>query len=314
MVKRTVFFLCIGLILTTFAAAQVRYAVIPENPRPGEPVTIGTDSDVKEALLFVNERQLAKASFFPVPAAEGKQGFKAAVLTVPSTARPGGAIVRLNSETGEIFDIPLTIAPRDFVAEIIELNPVLTGIRTDPSPQRTEEANRLWAILSTTGNQIYHTGTFITPVTSTRRTSFFGDRRVYQYSNGTSDTSIHAGVDFGVPTGTRVTACGAGRVILARMRIVTGNSVIIEHAPGVYSLYYHLDSISVQESAIIEAGTLLGLSGSTGLSTGPHLHWEVRVSTENTDPDAFTARPIIDKDLIISKIENTSFTMRKGGE
>jgi len=314
MIKRIVIFLCAGFIFTSFAAAQTRYAIIPESPRPGEPVTIAADGNIKEALLFVNGRQLAKSSFFLVPASESKPGFTAAVLTIPSTARPGGAIIRLNNENGIIREILFTIAPRDFAAEIIELNPVLTGIRTDPSPQRTEEANRLWAILSTTGNQIYHTGTFITPVTSTRRTSFFGDRRVYQYSDGNTDTSIHAGVDFGVPAGTSVVACGAGRVVLAGMRIVTGNSVIIEHAPGIYSLYYHLNSISVREGDIIEAGTLLGLSGSTGLSTGPHLHWEVRVSTENTDPDAFITRPIIDKDLIISRIESASLTMRKGGE
>ena len=303
MKKRTSFiFFC--FILSALASAQNKYILIPENPRPGEPVTIGADSDVKEALLFVNGRQLAKSSFFTIPAENGKPEFMVSVITIPSTARPGGAIIRLQNGTGTISDISISIAPRDFVSEVIELDPVNTGIRTDPNPQRTEEANRLWAILSTTGNHVYHTGQFITPVTSTRRTSFFGDRRVFQYSNGTSDTSIHAGVDFGVPKGTNVAACGAGRIILARMRIVTGNSVVIEHAPGVYSLYYHMDSISVQEGAIVDTGTLLGLSGSTGLSTGPHLHWELRVSTENTDPDAFTTRPVIDKDLIINKIFN----------
>jgi murein DD-endopeptidase MepM/ murein hydrolase activator NlpD len=91
-------------------------------------------------------------------------------------------------------------------------------------------------------------------------------------------------------------------VILARFRIVTGNSVIIEHLPGVYSLYYHLDHIDVAEGAMVSAGTLLGQSGSTGLATGPHLHWEIRVSQENTDPDAFVARPILDKDAILTKI------------
>jgi murein DD-endopeptidase MepM/ murein hydrolase activator NlpD len=142
------------------------------------------------------------------------------------------------------------------------------------------------------------------PVASTRRTSFFGDRRVFKYSNGTSDTSIHAGVDYGVPTGTIINACATGKVILARDRIVTGKSVVIEHAPGIYSLYYHLDSIGVQEGSLVYAGALIGFSGSTGLATGPHLHWELRVNTENTDPDAFVSRPIIDKNLILSKINN----------
>jgi murein DD-endopeptidase MepM/ murein hydrolase activator NlpD len=304
MMKRILFTLIIGFFITAISAAQAIYTVIPDNPRPGEPVTIGVRSNIKEARLFVDGRQLARTSFFYIPAADGNEGFYAAVLTVPSTARPGSAIINLYNELNAIHGISIAITPRDFVSEVIELNPVNTGIRTDPNPQRNIESDRLWAILSTTGSQIYHTGPFILPVTSTRRTSFFGDRRVFQYSNGGRDTSIHAGVDFGVPTGTQVVACGAGRVILAASRIVTGNSVIIEHAPGIYSLYCHLDSISVQEGAIVQAGTPIGLSGSTGLSTGPHLHWEVRVSTENTDPDAFVARPVIDKALIISRIYN----------
>jgi murein DD-endopeptidase MepM/ murein hydrolase activator NlpD len=309
--KRALVFLFAALIFAFQAAAQsaaqsvhLRYTVMPDNPRPGEPVTIGVSTNEKEARLFVDGRQLAAAKFFPVPAADGNEGFNAAVLTVPSTVRPGGAVINLYNEWNAVYEIAITIAPRNFVSEVIELNPTLTGIRTDPDPQKTAESDRLWGILTRTGNEIFHTGTFILPVTSTRRTSFFGDRRVYKYSNGKSDTSIHAGVDFGVPTGTQVLACGSGKVVLARNRIVTGNSVVIEHAPGVYSLYYHLDKIEVQEDAVINAGTLVGLSGSTGLSTGPHLHWEIRVSTENTDPDAFVARPLLDKDAILSKINN----------
>jgi murein DD-endopeptidase MepM/ murein hydrolase activator NlpD len=127
---------------------------------------------------------------------------------------------------------------------------------------------------------------------------------VYRYSNGRTDTSIHAGIDYGVPTGTGVASCGPGKVVLARPRIVTGKSVILEHLPGVYSLYYHLDTIEVAEGAMVDTGTLLGRSGATGLATGPHLHWEIRVSGENTDPDAFISRPLLDKDAILSKISH----------
>ena len=305
--KRAGIFLCVSFFIAGFAAAQssqIKYAVIPEDPRPGEPVTVAVEGPARQALLLRGERQFARAAFFNVPPQDGTPGFMAAILTVPSTASPGPALIKLENEDGLLCEIPLVITGREFVSEVIPLNPVLTGIRTDPDPQKTAEADRLWVILTRTGNEIYHTGKFTPPVISTRRTSFFGDRRVFQYSNGRSDTSIHAGVDYGVPTGTRVTACGSGKVVLARNRIVTGNSVILEHAPGVYSLYYHLDKIEAQEDSLVNRGDLLGLSGSTGLSTGPHLHWEIRVSTENTDPDAFVIRPIIDKDLIISKIFN----------
>ena len=303
--KRACIFLCVGFFFVFQAAAQsahFKYAVIPENPRPGEPVTIGVNDTVKQAVLFANEKQLAKAAFFSVSLPEGMPGFMAAILTVPSTASPGAYTIKLENDSVLICEIPLTITEREFVSEVIELNSDLTAIRTEPDPQKTAEANRLWAILARTGNEVYFSGKFIPPVSSTRRTSFFGDRRGFKYSNGKSDTSIHAGVDYGVPTGTRVLACGSGKVLLARGRIVTGNSVVIEHAPGIYSLYYHLDKIEVKENAMVTAGDLLGLSGATGLATGPHLHWEIRVSTENTDPDAFVGRSIIDKDLILSKI------------
>jgi murein DD-endopeptidase MepM/ murein hydrolase activator NlpD len=305
--KRVFLFLCVCFIFTRHSSAQsaaIKFALIPESPRPGEPVTIGAEGGASRAVLIQGGKQLASAPFFVVPAGEGKRSFIAALLAVPSTAASGAAVIRLEGAEGVIVEAPLSIADRKFVSEVIELNSALTGLRTEPDPQKTAEANRLQAILGRVGNEIHCAGVFSPPVTSTRRTSFFGDRRVYQYSNSKSDTSIHAGVDFGVPTGTQVASCGAGRVILAAMRIVTGNSVVIEHLPGVYSLYYHLSAIEVKEGGMVEAGTRLGLSGATGLATGPHLHWELRVNGENTDPDAWTARPVLDKEAILSKIGN----------
>jgi murein DD-endopeptidase MepM/ murein hydrolase activator NlpD len=254
------------------------------------------------AVLVSQGRRLARAAFFFMPPEGDQQSFMAAVLAIPSTAQPGRVTIIVEGAGGIIGEIEMEIAEREFESEVIDLNPVLTGIRTDPSPQRTAESEHLWALLNRTGTEAHGYGRFSPPVESTRRTSLFGSRRVFRYSNGNSDVSIHAGVDYGVPTGTEVRACGPGRVVLARSRIVTGNSVIIEHLPGVLSLYYHLDTIAVTEGALVATGTLLGNSGSTGLATGPHLHWEIRVFGENADPDAFIARPIIDKDALLSKI------------
>ena len=285
-------------------SGQLNYAFIPENPRPGEPITlaVGCTDTVLHASLMIGERRLARSEFFRVPAKNGNRGFMAAILTVPSTARPGQAFVRIEGPYGTKSDIFFTIAYRSFRSEVIYLNPALTGIITDASPQRRIEIDQLWAIFNRTGTEIFATEAFILPVNSTRRTSIFGSRRVFRHADGQSNTSIHAGVDFGVPTGTPVHASAPGRVVLARSRIVTGKSVIIEHLPGVYSIYYHLDRIDVSEGLIVEAGAVLGLSGATGLATGPHLHWEVRVSGENTDPDALVARPLLDIEKILSKI------------
>ena len=303
--------LLLALLLTALPVfaqtVRPRYAVIPENPASGEPVTIcaAAAANVKTAALYSNSnKKLAAAAFFAMPPEAGKSALVAAVLAVPSTAEPGFASIRIEGALGVAAEIPLVIKERKFDSEEIPLNAALTQIRAAPDPQKTAEANHLWAILNRTGNDIYCMGVFIPPVSSTRRTSYFGDRRVYRYSDGKSDTSIHAGVDYGVPKGTPVSACAAGKVVLARSRIVTGNSVLIEHLPGVYSLYYHLDKIEVKEGDLVQAGALLGRSGSTGLATGPHLHWELRVSGENADPDAFINRPILDKDVIFAKMFN----------
>jgi murein DD-endopeptidase MepM/ murein hydrolase activator NlpD len=288
-----------------------RFALLPGGSiRPGEPVTLGYSDDFREKesrdfqalLLDSGGKRLGKAPFFSLGTDEDGWELKAAVLAVPSTARIGPALVRIEGTDGIVKELPLVIESRDFVSEVIPFDQSNTDIMTKPDPQKTAEAEQLWAILSHAGSTTYSSGPFVPPVTSTRRTSFFGDRRVYQYVSGAASTSIHAGIDYGVPTGTEVRACAGGRVVFARFRIVTGNSVIIEHMPGVYSLYYHLDRISIGEGRLVSAGTPLGLSGSTGLSTGPHLHWEIRVAGENCDPDAFMARAVLDKNAVLSNL------------
>ncbi|MDR1950439.1 MAG: M23 family metallopeptidase [Spirochaetaceae bacterium] len=298
-------------------ARQPRFAVIPETVRPGEPITVamlrageGETGDLYAVLVNGQGKRLTRAVFFNLGTELAVSGtelaggaLSAAILGVPSTARPGPAGLRVERGTELVGEIPINIGGRDFGSEEIALNEENTVIRTAPDPQKTREAEQLWAILNRFGTGIYTTELFAPPVSSTRRTSLFGDRRVFRYSDGKRDSAIHAGIDYGVPRGTRVGACAAGRVVLARFRIVTGNSVIIEHLPGVYSLYYHLDTIRVAEGNMVRAGELLGESGSTGLATGPHLHWEIRVAGENTDPDSFLARPILDKNAILGKIQ-----------
>jgi murein DD-endopeptidase MepM/ murein hydrolase activator NlpD len=292
---------------------EPRFAIVPASARPGEPVTVGFSGETGSAarlqavLLDSRGRRLSNARFFSL---QGET--RAAILAIPSTALIGNATIRIEAvaitgvaSTGGteiVKDLPFTIDGRDFPSETVALNQENTDLRTVEDPQKTAEAEEIWAIYLRTGTEVYSGGPFIPPVTSTRRTSAYGSRRVYRYADNTTDTTIHAGVDYGVPTGTEVRSSAAGRVVLAKYRIVTGNTVVVEHMPGVYSLYYHMDSIAVSPGDIVEAGALLGESGSTGLATGPHLHWEIRVAGENADPDAFLARAVLDKSDIIDKL------------
>jgi murein DD-endopeptidase MepM/ murein hydrolase activator NlpD len=83
---------------------------------------------------------------------------------------------------------------------------------------------------------------------------------------------------------------------MAKERILTGFSIVIEHLPGVYSLYYHLDKLDVKVGQMVSAGDKIGDSGFTGLATGPHLHWEIRVAGNAVEPKTLLAAPFIPAD------------------
>lgn len=118
-----------------------------------------------------------------------------------------------------------------------------------------------------------------------RVTSTFGERRSY---NGGPVSSYHEGLDFGAPEGTPVYAPAAGRVALAEPLTVRGSAVIIDHGLGVYSGFWHLSEILVAAGQPVKPGDLIARVGNTGLSTGSHLHWEIRVHTTAVNPVQWT--------------------------
>lgn len=101
---------------------------------------------------------------------------------------------------------------------------------------------------------------------------------------------LHAGMDIGAPKGTDVIAAGSGVVITAKYWGGYGNAVMIDHLNGFWTLYAHLSKITVKEDQQVEIGQKIGEVGSTGQSTGPHLHFEVRKDSEPVDPMKYTAR------------------------
>lgn len=100
----------------------------------------------------------------------------------------------------------------------------------------------------------------------------------------TGRSEFHPGVDYAVPEGTTVQACWPGRVLFAGQRGGYGKLVILTHGGGWRSYYGHLSSIAVQEGQEVGAGLALGKSGNSGLSTGPHLHFEIRQGDVAWDP------------------------------
>ncbi len=100
----------------------------------------------------------------------------------------------------------------------------------------------------------------------------------------TGEKKLHTGIDIPAPAGTEIRAAGAGVVIFAGWYGSYGNSIIIDHGGGISTLYAHQSKFAVQVNEQVKANQVIGNVGSTGLSTGPHLHFEVRVGGNPTDP------------------------------
>ncbi len=229
------------------------------------------------------------------------------LLGIPSTLAPDEYLLEVVASTEHGEEVArtrsITVRPRQFSSMRIALNRAMSDLRETPDPRRLEQARQIIALVATHNPQrVYNEGEFIVPVENARVSADYGDRRVFDYADGNEAQSIHFGIDLAAPTGTAVVASGAGRVVFAADRIITGKSVVIEHLPGVFGLYYHLDRLDVAEGELVRRGQPIGTVGMTGLATGPHLHWEFRVAGVPVDPQAFLERPLVDKRAIFRTI------------
>lgn len=248
--------------------------------------------------LYQEDKRMEHVQFFSVnPKAKKQASLVELLACIPlSTWLTDGKyslkIIFADGETdAKEFYLPFTLVPKEFVSEKLPLDEKNTAIKTDTGTERTAQISKLNDILATINTaDVFTLKPFTTPVAAdTRRSSGFGDRRIYEFSTGKTSANLHYGIDYAVPAGTDIHACGDGKVMLAENRISTGWSVVIEHAPGVYSLYYHMNSLNVKEGENVRQGEKIGVSGATGLATGPHLHWEIRMNMEAVSPDFFTS-------------------------
>ncbi len=122
---------------------------------------------------------------------------------------------------------------------------------------------------------------FSSPIENAPISSKFGAQRII---NG-KEKKPHLGLDLAAPKGTAVKAMNSGKVILTGDYYYNGKFVLIDHGLGLNSIYIHLSEIDVKIGDEIKTGDVIGKVGSTGISTGPHLHWGVRLNDVDIDPE-----------------------------
>ena len=172
----------------------------------------------------------------------------------------------------------VTLEPLPFTVEQLQLSAQTLSVITPEG--RELEANTLAEAWAQSSPERYWTQPFIMPIAG-RETSGFADAR--RYVEG-GPVSYHNGLDIASPAGTPVAVTNDGVVVVAGQYPVKGGWVMVDHGYGVFSHYFHLSSVDVEVGQRVSRGEVIGLVGSTGLSTGPHLHWEVRVGLAPTNP------------------------------
>ncbi|MCW5851093.1 MAG: M23 family metallopeptidase, partial [Anaerolineae bacterium] len=195
---------------------------------------------------------------------------------------PGGDYpLRLTAQAddGTAAQVELTVAVREgqYPPTVFDPGPALLPL-LDPE-LRAAEATRLQAMFKQGASEPLWQGRFVPPI-NTRVTGGFQVARIIP------DGSLifHEGLDYATAYGSPARAAAHGVVALAEPLTVRGNTIYIDHGMGVFSGYFHLSQILVEPGEEVAPGQIIGRVGSTGLSTGPHLHFEIRLNGYNVSP------------------------------
>ena len=215
-------------------------------------------------------------SFFPC------DGAYYSIIPVKAAAEPGEYVLSFSAGDFE-YSESVTVAEREFEKQYLTVSESTLEETLESEAANAEFYQKTGNLKSVFTPTALWNGAFRNPLDAEYKvTTSFGTFRTF--SNGA--TERHNATDMATKGGTPVYATNSGNVLFAEYLQLTGNTVVIDHGLGVLSWHYHMRSISVSSGQFVEKGELIGEVGTTGLSTGNHLHFGVTVGGIFTDPMA----------------------------
>lgn len=273
--------LCLAAVAATGLAGQAAAPPLRVNARESM-----SQGDVQRLLVEGAGGATVTALAFGLPVHLGPtgKGTWEGLIGVDLAQKPGKypLVVTVTTPDGKATTAQSTIAvtARRFPTRRLKVNPRFVEPAPADAERMAADAKRLAAIFASLSDRRW-LGAFKPPI-DTASTSNFGSRSVF---NGRA-RAPHAGVDYAGDVGTPIVAPNAGRVVLAEDLFLTGNTVVVDHGLGLYSLFAHLSQMDVRVGDDVTTGSPVGLVGKTGRVTGPHLHWSVRLAAARVDPSA----------------------------
>ena len=262
-----------GILSFALPVQALQVVVTPANPQLGDTLSVIIQVDGNGGETPKVSLQQKNYPAFAI----GNGRFRALLPTTP-LEKPGARLLQVAGD-GEVQNLSVQVRDRDFPTQSIWLPPGKDEEGTDA------EFDRVDAFKALVTPEKFWDGKLLRP-NSGEITTIYGVRRYY---NGVfAQDYYHRGVDYAGAYGSPVVAPAAGRVSLVGRESqgfkIHGNVVGIDHGQGVASILMHLSRIDVKEGDVVKAGQVIGALGSTGASTGPHLHWGLYVHGQSVDP------------------------------
>jgi murein DD-endopeptidase MepM/ murein hydrolase activator NlpD len=254
------------------ATGAIEVAALSRSVQPGELVvlTITTSDPVGGMRVRAFDHDV-------VPFAMSDRVWRA-LVGIDLDAKPGIHAVSIDAGPVQTH-YDLVVKPRAFPTRRLTVDEAFVTPPRSEQPRIAREAALLAGVWTSPATERLWTEPFVRPVPGVAN-SAFGTRSIF---NGKL-RSAHGGADLLSPSGTPVHAPNGGRIVVARRLYFSGNTVVIDHGLGLFSMLAHLSVVDVHEGDRVIAGQTLGRVGATGRVTGPHLHWAVRVSDARIDP------------------------------
>lgn len=277
-----------------FALLLIACGTVPRSTAATEEIHLSSTEVVDGSLLVVTLKSSdpdavkkyraslgeTNAKFFPSP--ELGPGMYQALIGVPFNTAQGSSKVVVKVMEGDSErkeNLSFDIIDGNYPYETLSVNPRKVKPKPKDMVRIQKENKALGIIYRTYTEKRYWTGPFVKPIASDM-TSFYGTKRIF---NGELQ-SFHSGVDLKAAVGTPIYSAAPGVVVMRRNLFFTGNTVIIDHGYGVYTLYAHMSEFKIKQGATVKANQLIGLAGKTGRATGPHLHWAAVINHVKVNP------------------------------
>lgn len=265
-----------GLISLTTEAKALEVQITPPNPQLGDTISVTVELDQPNSTPTVTMMGTPYQAF-PLVDQNNLESIYRALLPTSPLDTPGQINIEVSAD-GETQNFSIPLRNRSFTTQRIT-------VRGGGDNATQTELDQVAAFKALVTPEKYWNGAFLRP-NNARVSTEYGIRRYY---NGVfAQDYYHRGVDYAGASGSPVVAPAAGVVRLIGRESqgfrLHGNTIGLDHGQGVVSIFLHLNRIDVQQGQMIQAGQQIGTVGSTGGSTGPHLHWGLYVHGIAVDP------------------------------